>query len=230
MSDEVGTGVRREPGRRRLVLWRHGQTPWNVENRFQGKTDIPLDETGVAQAARAARLLAALRPTAIVSSPLKRAAATAAALAEITGLEVTYDQDLIERDGGAWEGLTGAEIRERYPAEHAVWQPPGGETAAQVAKRVSAALERAADALPPDGTLVAASHGAALRLGMCGLLGFPEEIWERIGGLSNCCWSVLAEKRDGGWRLVEHNAGTLPEPVLSDDRPAQEERGGTAAT
>jgi len=212
------------------VLWRHGQTPWNVENRFQGKTDIPLDETGVAQAARAARLLAALRPTAIVSSPLKRAAATAAALAEITGLEVTYDQDLIERDGGAWEGLTGAEIRERYPAEHAVWQPPGGETAAQVAKRVSAALERAADALPPDGTLVAASHGAALRLGMCGLLGFPEEIWERIGGLSNCCWSVLAEKRDGGWRLVEHNAGTLPEPVLSDDRPAQEERGGTAAT
>jgi probable phosphoglycerate mutase len=68
-----------------------------------------------------------------------------------------------------------------------------------------------------DDVLVVASHGAALRLGMCHMLGLPEEIWERFGGLSNCCWSVLAEGR-GGWRLVEHNAGTLPEPVMSDDR------------
>jgi len=227
VSDEMGTGARREPGRRRLVLWRHGQTSWNVENRFQGKTDIPLNEVGRAQAARSARLLAGLRPTAIVSSPLQRAADTAAALAEITGLTVTYDRDLIERDGGKWEGLTGKEIRERWPVEHALWQPPGGETSTQVAKRVSAALERAVDALPPDGLLVAASHGAALRLGMCGLLGLPEELWERLGGLSNCCWSVLEEMRDGGWRLVEHNAGTLPEPVLSDDRPGQDDGNGT---
>jgi glucosyl-3-phosphoglycerate phosphatase len=214
----------RAPGRRRLVLWRHGQTAWNVERRFQGKTDIPLDETGVSQAAHAARLLAALRPTAILASPLSRASATAAALAQITGLEVSYDRDLIERDGGKWEGLTNQEIRTRYPAEHAVWQPPGGETSAQVAKRVGAALDRALDRLPAEGLLVVASHGAALRLGMCNLLGFPEEIWERLGGLSNCCWSVLAENRNGGWRLIEHNAGSLPEPVFGDDRPAQDER------
>ncbi|TDC08216.1 histidine phosphatase family protein, partial [Actinomadura bangladeshensis] len=62
MSDTRPT---REPGRRRLVLWRHGQTAWNVERRFQGKTDIPLDDTGVQQARRAARLLAGLRPTAL---------------------------------------------------------------------------------------------------------------------------------------------------------------------
>lgn len=209
----------REPGRRRLVLWRHGQTSWNVERRFQGKTDIPLDETGVQQARRAARLLAGLRPTALLSSPLRRAADTAQALADITGLPVRYDGDLIERDGGAWEGLTSREIRERYPAEHAAWQPPGGETSAQVAKRVGAALERALDDLPPTGQLVVASHGAALRLGMSHLIGLPEETWERLGGLSNCCWSVVTEMRDGGWRLTEHNAGTLPEPVLSDDRP-----------
>ncbi|TDD83709.1 histidine phosphatase family protein, partial [Actinomadura darangshiensis] len=59
----------REPGRRRLVLWRHGQTAWNVERRFQGKTDIPLDETGLAQARRAASLLAGLHPTALLASP-----------------------------------------------------------------------------------------------------------------------------------------------------------------
>ncbi|WP_067491381.1 histidine phosphatase family protein [Actinomadura hibisca] len=208
----------REPGKRRLVLWRHGQTAWNVERRFQGKTDIPLDETGVEQAHRAARLLAALRPTTILASPLRRAADTAQALADVTGLTPVHDRDLIERDGGEWEGLTSREIRERYPAEHAAWQPPGGETSAQVAKRVGTALDRALDDLPPTGLLVVASHGAALRLGMSHLLGLPEQVWERLGGLSNCSWSVLAEMRDGGWRLVEHNAGTLPEPVLGDDR------------
>ncbi|MCW2899100.1 MAG: Phosphoglycerate mutase [Streptosporangiaceae bacterium] len=204
-------------GKRRLVLWRHGQTAWNLENRFQGKTDIPLDETGVAQAARAARLLSGLKPGAIIASPLQRAAATAGSLAEVTGLPVDYDPDLMERDGGEWEGLTGDEIRERYPAEHSTWEPPGGETSEQVAKRVCGAFERALEGLPSDGVLVVASHGAALRLGMAQLLGFPEEIWERLGGLSNCSWSVLAEGRSG-WRLIEHNAGTLPEPVLSDDR------------
>nr|WP_202420743.1 histidine phosphatase family protein [Actinomadura rayongensis] len=201
-------------------MWRHGQTTWNVENRFQGKTDVPLDDTGRAQARRAAALLTALRPTALLASPLQRAADTAQALADLTGLPVRHDRDLIERDGGAWEGLTGAEIRERYPAERAIWQPPGGETSAQVAKRVGTALERALDDLPPDGVLVVASHGAALRLGLCHLLGLPEETWEHLGGLSNCCWSVLSERRDGGFRLTEHNAGTLPEPVLGDDSPA----------
>lgn len=210
--------AQRLPGKRKLVLWRHGQTSWNVERRFQGKTDIPLDETGLAQADRAARLLSGLRPTAIVASPLQRAAATADALSRLTGIEVTHDRDLMERDGGKWEGLTAAEIRDRYPAEHTIWQPPDGETSEQVADRVGAALERAVDRLPADGVLVVASHGAALRLGMSRLLGFPQEIWERIGGLSNCSWSVVSEMRVGGWRLVEHNAGTLPEPVLGDDR------------
>jgi broad specificity phosphatase PhoE len=202
---------------RKIVLWRHGQTLWNVERRFQGTTDIPLDETGVEQAGRAARLLAALRPNAIVSSPLQRAAATAQALSSVTGLEVTHDPDFIERSGGVWEGLTNQEIRTRYPDEHAIWEPPGGETAQQVAKRFSTALERALAPLPPNGLLVVVSHGAAVRIGMLNWLGFPEEYWSRFGGLSNCSWSVLQEGRSG-WRLLEHNAGTLPEPVLSDDR------------
>lgn len=203
--------------RRKIVLWRHGRTAWNVEGRFQGTSDIPLDEVGRSQAGHAAGLLAVLRPTAITSSPLTRAAATAQVLAELTGLTVIRDPDLTERFGGAWEGLTGAEIRERYPSEHAVWQPPGGETGEEVAKRVTAAIERALTKIPAEGVLVVASHAAALRLGMLRWLGFPEELWSRLGGLSNGCWSVLDEGRLG-WRLAEHNAGTLPEPVLSDDR------------
>jgi glucosyl-3-phosphoglycerate phosphatase len=203
--------------RRKIVCWRHGQTAWNVEHRFQGQTDIPLDETGQEQAERAARLLAGLRPAALVTSDLQRAAATAGSLARITGLTPSTDPDLRERNGGEWEGLTDHEIRRLWPEEHTVWEPPGGESADSVAKRVAGGLERAAQAVPEGGLVVVVSHGAALRLGMLKLLGFPEDLWGRLGGLANCCWSVLEEGRVG-WRLVEHNAGTLPEPVMSDDR------------
>jgi probable phosphoglycerate mutase len=203
------------------VLWRHGQTVWNAERRFQGQSDIPLDKTGEAQAERAARLLAALRPDLIVSSDLSRAAGTAAALGRLTGLEVTLDKDLRERSGGSWEGLTDTEIRTRYPVEHASWTPPDGEPSAVVAERVAGALHRAAEAVADPGMTtglaVVASHGAALRLGMSRLLGMPEELFGVLGPLSNCSWSVLG-RRHGRWRLVEHNAGTLPEPILSDDR------------
>jgi glucosyl-3-phosphoglycerate phosphatase len=201
-------------------LWRHGQTTWNAERRFQGQSDIPLDETGQAQAERAARLLAALRPDLIVSSDLSRAASTAAPLARLTGLEVMLDKDLRERHGGCWEGLTDAEIRERYPAAHATWTPPDGEPTVAVADRVAAALQRTAAAaadLGHDGLAVVVSHGAALRLGMSRLLRMPDELSGVLGPLSNCSWSVLGV-RYGRWRLQEHNAGTLPEPVLSDDR------------
>ncbi|HEY2280931.1 MAG TPA: histidine phosphatase family protein [Streptosporangiaceae bacterium] len=201
----------------RLVRWRHGQTVWNFENRFQGQTDIPLDDLGVAQADRAARLLAALRPDAIFASDLSRATSTAAPLARLTGLPVTLDKDLRERHGGEWEGLTGPEIRSRYPAEFQTWSPPGGELADAVADRVYNALERIIETLPAGALAVVASHGAAIRLGMCKLLGLPEDVWDTIGPLSNCSWSVLGTRR-GHWRLMEHNAGTLPEPVLSDDR------------
>jgi glucosyl-3-phosphoglycerate phosphatase len=205
------------------VLWRHGQTVWNAERRFQGQSDIPLDETGQAQAERAARLLAALRPDLIISSDLSRASATAAPLARLTGLEVTLDKDLRERHGGGWEGLNDAEIRARYPAEHASWSPPDGEPSAVVAERVAAALQRIADRLADghdgaSGLAVVVSHGAALRLGMSRFLGLPEESFNVLGPLDNCSWSVLGQRR-GQWRLLEHNAGTLPDPVvLSDDR------------
>jgi broad specificity phosphatase PhoE len=204
------------------VLWRHGQTVWNAERRFQGQSDIPLDETGQAQAERAARLLAALRPDLIVSSDLSRAAQTAAPLGRLTGLEVTLDKDLRERHGGRWEGLTDTEIRTRYPVEHANWTPPDGEPSPAVADRVAGALYRIAEAAAgtenaEPGLAVVVSHGAALRLGMSRLLGMPDELFGVLGPLSNCSWSVLG-RRNGRWRLVEHNAGTLPEPVLSDDR------------
>lgn len=208
---------------RRIVCLRHGQTLWNVEHRFQGHSDIPLDETGLAQAARAASLLASLRPTLIVSSDLQRAHDTGLALGRLVGLDVAVDKDFRERGGGEWEGLTREEIAERWPREYVAWEAPGGEPVTEVAARVAAAMRRWAAKLDDDGLLVIASHGAALRLGICELLGLPQELWSAIGGLGNCCWSVLQEGRRG-WRLLEHNAGTLPEPISSDDSPDAEGR------
>ncbi|MER5627640.1 histidine phosphatase family protein [Streptosporangium sp. NPDC002544] len=203
---------------RRVVCLRHGQTLWNVEHRFQGHSDIPLDETGIAQATRAASLLAALRPSMIVSSDLQRAFDTASALARVTGLNVMVDKDLRERGGGQWEGLTREEISAGWPREFAAWEAPGGEEVGDVADRVASAVRRWAAQVDSDGLLVVASHGAAIRLGIAKLMNLPQELWPALGGLGNCSWSVLEESRKG-WRLLEHNAGTLPEPVSSDDSP-----------
>jgi probable phosphoglycerate mutase len=198
------------------VLWRHGQTTWNTENRFQGQTDIPLNDVGRAQAERAARMVAAFGPELIVSSDLRRALSTAAPLARLTGLPVTPDKDLRERSGGAWEGLTDAEIRQRYPAERAAWTPPDGEPADVVQERVCAALTRIAERLSEGGLAVVVSHGGALRMGMERFLGLSREQSGMFGPMSNCCWSVLGLRR-GRWCVLEHNAGTLPEPVLGAD-------------
>ncbi|RAJ70010.1 putative phosphoglycerate mutase [Streptomyces sp. Amel2xB2] len=207
---------------RRIVLWRHGQTAWNLERRFQGSTDIELTPAGLEQARRAARLLAALRPDAILASDLRRTVATAAELASITGLEVTHDEALRETYAGNWQGLTHEEIVERYGEEYAAWKRGepvrrgGGELETEVADRAAPVVERSVEKLPPGGTLVVVSHGGTIRTTIGRLLGLVPHTWEALGGLSNCCWSVLGEGARG-WRLLEHNAGTLPQPVLGDD-------------
>ncbi len=195
----------------RLVLWRHGQTTYNAEHRFQGQRDVPLNAVGRAQARRAARHLATLSPAQIWSSDLVRASETAAALGKLTGLEVRLDKDLRERHGGAWEGLTTEEIRQRYPDDLAAWQPPGGETSEYVAERTAAALTRIADQSQEGSLVVVVGHGASLTWGMSRLLGLDDRV---TGGMGNCCWSLLSRRVDGGrWRLLEFNVGALPEPV-----------------
>ncbi|WP_327694855.1 histidine phosphatase family protein [Streptomyces sp. NBC_00459] len=223
MTAPAPAGARRKPGPgRRLILWRHGQTAWNVERRFQGTTDVELTETGIGQARRAARLLASLKPDAIVASDLQRAAHTARELAELTGLTVAHDEGLRETYAGVWQGLTHEEIIARHGDEYAAWKRGepvrrgGGELETEVADRAAPVVLRHAEKLPEDGTLVVVSHGGTIRTTIGRLLGLESHHWESLGGLSNCCWSVLGEGARG-WRLLEHNAGTLPEPVLGDD-------------
>ena len=210
-----------------MVLWRHGRTAWNAAGRAQGQLDVPLDEVGRRQARETAARLASLRPTAIVSSDLERATATAAPLSRLTGVRVELDAALREIDMGAWQGLTVDQYQERFPDEYRRWRAGedvrrgGGETYAEVAERVAGTLDRVIDELPGGSTAVLVSHGVAIRVGVCRFLGIATDRWHAFGGLSNCSWVVLEEARLG-WRMTEWNAGSLPEPMLSDELPTDE--------
>lgn len=216
---------------RRIVLWRHGRTSWNSINRFQGQEDVPLDEVGLDQVRRAAQTLIGMKPVKIVASDLERARVTAEALGELAGIPVLTDPDLRETFAGVWQGLTRAEIIERFPDDFAAWggdsdiRPGGGETRLEVADRVIRAIDRALVDVPANGTLVIASHGGALRAGLGRLLGLQPAQWAALGVLANAQWTVLTEldpatPRPAGleWRLQEYNAGSLPEPAIGDDK------------
>lgn len=169
----------------RLIVWRHGNTDWNATSRVQGQTDVALNDLGREQARTAAPLLAALRPDAIVASDLSRAAATAAALAALTGLPVRADARLRERHFGRWQGLALTDAAARFPEEYARWRAgdpdPGAEieTLDDLGKRVGAALQDAAD-LVPGGTIVVATHGGAARQGVGHLLGWDHTVLRTI--------------------------------------------------
>jgi probable phosphoglycerate mutase len=148
----------------RLVLVRHGATAHSAALRFSGRNDLPLDETGEAQAAALALRLKDVRNArAVVASPLRRTMQTAQVIASAAGLTVDTHDDLVETDFGAWEGLTYAEVAERYPDELRAWQaspdaaPPGGETFAAVGRRVRRARD-AIIAAHPGETVIVVSH------------------------------------------------------------------------
>lgn len=207
----------------KVVVWRHGRTEWNLAGRFQGQSDVALDEVGIEQARMAARILTGVKPAAIISSDLQRAATTAAELGKLTGLPIISAPGLRETYLGTWQGLTRDEVAARFPGEEEAWlrgdleRRGGGESMQEVAQRAVAAVESALADLGPDDTLVAVTHGGSGRVLIGSMCGLPPEHWNVLGVLSNCSWSLLAQ-RPHRWAIAEHNAGTLPEPVLADDR------------
>lgn len=207
----------------RIVLWRHGQTDWNLQNRFQGHSDIPLNDEGIAQARRAAPLLLGLNPSRIISSDLIRAVQTAQTLADISKLRIDIDPGLRETNGGKWEGKTGAQNREEDFDRFVNWldgddQPAGetGERRSEIADRAVRAIEMALD--NSIETLIVVTHGGTARCILGKMLELPMTQWSALGGLSNASWSILenGHHRDG-WVLVEHNAGSLPEPIYGEE-------------
>ncbi len=168
----------------RLILVRHAETDWNREGRYQGWKDVPLSETGRAQAAAAARLLASERLSAVWSSPFRRAYDTATAIAAPHRLEVRVDDGFREMGFGDWEGRTRAELAATAPEPYQVWRDtphlaamPGAETLGDVKKRVLGGLEDLREA--HDGhTICLVTHGIVSRILILEALGLElDRLW-----------------------------------------------------
>lgn len=145
-----------------LTLVRHGQTDWNAARRIQGRSDIPLNPVGRSQARAAARLLGDRHWDAVVASPLQRAYDTGAIIARGLGLDEPLAVDgLAERSYGDAEGMTGAELTERFPGGIEGGRIPGCETRAEVVTRATIALLDAAERFPGS-AIVVATHGAVI--------------------------------------------------------------------
>lgn len=199
-----------------LVLWRHGQTDLNKQRRLQGASDYPLNDFGRVQARSAAKKIAALGPTVIVSSNLVRAYDTATALASVTNQEIHVDPRVQERSFGSWEGMTVDEIAAVDPEGLALWRngrEPGGdvETREHCGQRFAAAIEdwgnRFLEMGVEDGVLVVVSHGGAISNGVMTMLGVNPSLAQPLAGLDNCHWAVLTPQtnRTPVWRLNGYN-------------------------
>jgi probable phosphoglycerate mutase len=192
-----------------LVLLRHGETPLTREKRFSGSggSDPALSDAGRAQADRVAAALAA-RGTiqAVVSSPLRRCRETAGIVATRLGLEVSIEEGLRETDFGAWEGLTFAEVRDRYPDDLNAWLASvkaaptgGGESFAAVTRRVAATRDKLITAYRGR-TVLLVTHVTPVKTLVRLALGAPPESLFRME-LSAASLSAIAYYADGNASL-----------------------------
>ena len=170
----------------RILLARHGETPWNAEGRYQGQIDIPLSPIGEAQAQALGARLASVDITRAVASPLSRAQRTAQlALGSERAASLLTEPDLQEIAHGEWEGLLASEIHEKDPSRLRAWREepdtvlmPGGESLRQVLDRSWRGLARAAEGLGEHDTLLVVAHDAVNRVILCRILGLPlSRLW-----------------------------------------------------
>jgi broad specificity phosphatase PhoE len=205
----------RTPSSGPVVLVRHGATDWSTARRHTGRTDVPLNDAGERQAralAPVAAALAARGPLTVLVSPLQRARRTA----DLAGL-VPYelDDDLMEWDYGAYEGLTTPQIRADSPRWTVFSQPcPNGETAAQVSvrcDRVLARIDAASAQAAPASTTVVVAHSHLLRSLAVRWLGRPVTDGGMLE-LGVASTSVLGEEH--GVRTLRH--WNLANPLAAD--------------
>jgi broad specificity phosphatase PhoE len=215
---------------RTLVLVRHGETDWNLSGRAQGHTDIPLNDTGRAQARAVAALLTGFEPVRLWSSDLARARETADAIAAVTGLTIESDRRLREYDVGERSGLTLEEAAERFPLEYAAYRAgrtatlvPGEETTEQVRDRIVPALLDCFAGLSDGETGIAVLHGACLRVGLMGVIGWPWQHARALVGIDNGAFCVLThDPVQDRVRLASYNekaGGTQSGPDFVADAP-----------
>lgn len=194
----------------RFVLVRHGETEWNRVERFRGQADVPLNEIGLAQAAvTGARVAAEWKPAAVYSSPLKRALATAEAVAVRAGVPVQVHAGLSDIDFGELQGLTVAEAQAQWPQVLASWSRtphltrfPGGNNLIDLRDRAMAMVEDLT-VRHTESTIVLIGHTVINRVILMGILGLGQENFWRLGQ-DNCAINVFVASVQG-YVLVSMN-------------------------
>jgi ribonuclease HI len=172
----------------RIILIRHGQTAWNKVERIRGQVDIPLDETGLAQAEATARRVAnQWQPVAVYCSPLLRAVQTAQPIAQRLGLLVEPVAGFNDLNFGQWQGLSPQEVEQRWPDEARAWVEaphtitfPGGESLDQVRERSMTALQQVIQRHREE-ELAIVGHTVLNRVLLCAVLGLDNSNYWRIG-------------------------------------------------
>ncbi|MRG59719.1 histidine phosphatase family protein [Agromyces sp. CFH 90414] len=181
-----------------FFLARHGETVWHAEHRYAGNSDVPLTRHGLGQAAALGAWAVDAGLDAIVASPLSRAQRSAAPAAETTGLPLRSDDRLVEIDFGAGEGLTPAEIAERYPEEWAGFcrEPasnpfPGGESGRAGIARALPVFDELVEEFP-EGRVLVVGHATLIRLLFCELAGMDADGYrDLLPVLGNCTVTTI---------------------------------------
>ncbi len=170
-----------------IYLVRHGQTAWNKEEIFRGRTDVPLDEIGLKQAELAGEFFKDMKIEGIYSSPLSRALQTAERITQSHHLQIQSLGGLIDMSFGNWEGRPHQEVREMDRERYRQWRDephlarlPGGESLDDVRGRAMGALEEVIQK-HPQGIVVLVSHRVVNKVLICGILGIDHSHFWQIG-------------------------------------------------
>jgi broad specificity phosphatase PhoE len=195
----------------RIYLIRHGSTLLTAEDRFSGATDVPLSDTGRAQALRLAERLADDQVRAVYCSPLQRALETAAIIGRPHGLPPIPRDGLREIDHGHWEGLRRSEVEVQFTQEYAAWEedpftfaPQGGDSGLSVMARALPVIREVVQRHAGE-NIVVVSHKATIRLIISSLLGFDARGYRDRLDQSPACLNVLDFKDPARPRLMLFN-------------------------
>jgi len=206
-----------------IILARHGETEWNVEEVFRGRIDVELNETGMKQAELLAEYLSGIKINAIYSSPLKRALKTAEMIAGYHKLDVEVAPGLIDFDYGKWQGLPHHEVKDKYKELYTEWinspdkvKMPAGESLNDVSERAISVVDKVIAKY--EGTVVLVSHRVVNKVLICALLGLDNShfwhIKQDTGGITTFTYE------NERFILTEHNNTSYLKPnqkaVLSD--------------
>ena len=207
-----------------VLLVRHGETPWNREGRYQGRTDIPLSETGTAQV-KALGLRLAHVPIAIaIASPLSRARTTADAVLVGRTTPLELDDGLLEISHGEWEGKLASDLELSHAEMLGTWRSspdrhvaagPGAETLGDVEERAWPVLVKTCARLGPDDTALIAAHDAVNRVLLCRVLGLPlTRVW--MFRQAPATLNVLSGPSLAELQLVRLNDSEHASPLLAE--------------